>query len=297
MVENKSIFIALGVVGLLIVAVFSYMFLFDEAEVVQQPAPVPVPTPVVEPEPEPEVQAPEPEPVQEPEPELVSRPIQEPVLEPEPEPVIVEEEEQQPLFVLPAMVDSDQLIRDGVASLSGHGGIADWLAIDELIRKFVVLVDNVARGTVPRQHVAFLTPRGKFTVKGDDGETHYLDEKSYSRYDLVTEIFISLDTRRAVEFYSLVRPLFEQAFKDLGYPNRRFEDMIFIGIGRLLETPDLAQPIKLVRPSVMYKFANPRVERLSPAQKQLIRMGPKNTSVIKEKLSEIALELRKALQN
>lgn len=72
--------------------------------------------------------------------------------------------------------------------------------------------------------------------------------------------------------------------------------MIFIGIGRLLETPDLPQPIKLVRPSVMYKFANPRVERLSAAQKQLIRMGPKNIKVIKEKLSEVALELRKMLE-
>lgn len=289
MVGNKSILIALGVVGIVVIAVLSYLFLFPDEEqpvqVVQQPPPIPVESPITEPEPEPE-------PVLEPAPATEPEPEPEPVLEP-----VVVEEPQQPLFVLPAIADSDQLIRDGVASLSGHGGIADWLVVDELIRKFVVLVDNVARGNVPRQHVAFLTPRGKFEVQGDDEEIHYIDEKSYSRYDLVTEIFISLDARRAVEFYTLVKPLFQQAFNDLGYPNRRFEDMIFIGIGRLLETPDLPQPVKLVRPSVMYKFANPRVERLSAAQKQLIRMGPKNTKVIKEKLSEVALELRKALEN
>jgi|TARA_B100000315_G_scaffold256614_1_gene302944 hypothetical protein len=308
--KNKSIVIALGVAGIVIVALLGYMFLFREepqpVPVVQQPvAPVEVPVEEPEPVPEPEVE-PEPELVSEP-PEVVSEPaavVSEPaevVSEPpavvsEPEPVVVEEE-QRPLFALPAIIDSDQLIRDGVASLSGHGGITDWLGVDELIRKFVVLVDNVARGNIPRQHVPFLTPRGKFTVTAGNEEVQYLDERSYSRYDLVTEIFISLDTHKAVEFYSLVKPLFHEAFVDLGYPNRRFEDMIFISIGRLLETPDLPQPIALVQPSVMYKFANPRVERLSPAQKQLIRMGPKNTKVIKEKLSEIALELRKAMEN
>jgi len=300
MLENKPVLIAFGVVGVLVVALLGYLLFFSEDEQPVQIAQQPVPSPVEisEPEPEPLLQ---PEPIVEPEPMVESEPVlePEPILEPEPmpepEPIIVEEE-QQPLFVLPAMAESDQLIRDGVTNLTRHGGITDWLVVDELIRKFVVLVDNVARGNVPRQHIAFLTPRGKFAVTKISEETHYLDEKSYSRYDLVTEIFISLDTRRAVEFYSLIRPLFQQAFNDLGYPNRRFEDMMFIGIGRLLETPDLPQPIKLVRPSVMYKFANPRVERLSAAQKQLIRMGPKNTKVIKEKLGEIALELRKSLE-
>ena len=301
MIDNKTKLIALGVVGVLILALLGYLFLFSEEEqpvrVVQQPEPTPLQTPVDEPEPEPVVPDPVPEPVLMPEAVLAAEPelVSVPVVAPEPEPVAAPQE-QQPLFVLPAMSESDQLIRDGVTSLTDHGGITDWLIIDELIRKFVVLVDNVARGNVPRQHIGFLAPRGKFAVTGAMDETHYIDEKSYSRYDLVTEIFISIDTRRAVEFYTLVKPLFQQAFEELGYPDRRFDDVMFIGIGRLLETPDVPQPIELVQPSVVYKFANPRVERLSAAQKQLIRMGPKNTRVIKEKLSEVALELRAALE-
>jgi hypothetical protein len=45
----------------------------------------------------------------------------------------------------------------------------------------------------------------------------------------------------------------------------------------------------------MYKFEDPKLESLSAAQKQLIRMGPRNTLLLRTKISEIALELRAIL--
>jgi hypothetical protein len=58
-------------------------------------------------------------------------------------------------------------------------------------------------------------------------------------------------------------------------------------IDHLLATPDVTGPIKLTQPSVMYEFADPKLENLSAGQKALIRMGKANAAVIKTKLREL----------
>jgi hypothetical protein len=50
-------------------------------------------------------------------------------------------------------------------------------------------------------------------------------------------------------------------------------------------------PVELVRPKVMYQFANPELEELSAGQKVLIRIGPQNAAAIKAKLHELRREL------
>jgi hypothetical protein len=46
-----------------------------------------------------------------------------------------------------------------------------------------------------------------------------------------------------------------------------------------------------VQPSVYYKYADERLEKLSAGQKVLIRMGPTNAAAIKAKLRDIQAEL------
>ena len=120
--------------------------------------------------------------------------------------------------------------------------------------------------------------------------------RSYERFDNATNILLSLDTKRSVEFYLLLKPLFQQSYEELGYPSGNFDQVILSAIGRLLETPSVPESAKLIRPVVMYEYQDPRIESLSPAQKQLLRMGPKNAEAIKDKLRDIALELRSVLE-
>ena len=40
-------------------------------------------------------------------------------------------------------------------------------------------------------------------------------------------------------------------------------------------------------PGASYAFADPKIEQLAPAQKQLIRMGPENLSRVRARLLEI----------
>ena len=279
MSENRPIIIALAIVGLLIVGSIVYSVSSKESapEVVTQPVAIPEPEP---PAPEPVIEA-EPEPELEPE-QVVEAPV---------------EEEVEPAFVLPRLNDSDQLIRDGVVSLTRHEGVNTWLSPNELIRKFVAFVEGVAIGQVAKDPVRDLAPQGPFLASQISEQVYLLDSASYERYDFFSEVVVSLDARRSAEFYLLVHPMLQEAYGELGSPDKKFNDVVFKAIGRLLETPVINKPIRLLRPVVMYQFEDKKLESLSAAQKQLIRMGPKNTRALQVKLSEIALELRSLLEN
>ncbi len=279
MSENRPIIIALAIVGLLIVGFIVYSVSSKESvpEVVTQPVAIPEPEPPV---PEPVIEA-EPEPELEPE-QVVEAPV---------------EEEVEPAFVLPRLNDSDQLIRDGVVSLTRHEGVNTWLSPNELIRKFVAFVEGVAIGQVAKDPVRDLAPQGPFLASQISEQVYLLDSASYERYDFFSEVVVSLDARRSAEFYLLVHPMLQEAYGELGSPDKKFNDVVFKAIGRLLETPVINKPIRLLRPVVMYQFEDKKLESLSAAQKQLIRMGPKNTRALQVKLSEIALELRSLLEN
>jgi hypothetical protein len=81
--------------------------------------------------------------------------------------------------------------------------------------------------------------------------------------------------------------LIQRCYQDLGYPNGYFNDRLVQVIDVLLATPAPAGPVELVRPSVMYEFADPSMEARPAGQKLLIRMGPDNAKVIKSKLMEL----------
>lgn len=268
--SNRPLIITFVIVVIAIVGIIAYFMSSSEpeqevSETISIPAPPP-PKPVT-----PEPPKPEPLPVPEPPP-------------PEPE------------FVLPLLEESDPLIRDGLVTLTRHEGINEWVASPQLVRKYVAFVDNIAHGQIAKEAVRALAPEGPFLVKQIDEKTFELDPASYDRYDEFTEIAVSIDAKRAAEFYQLLRPLIENAYKELGYgEDQSFEDVTFQAIGRLLETPVIEEPIRLNRPVVMYKFEDERLENLSAAQKQLIRMGPRNTRLLQDKISEVAAELRMLL--
>jgi len=79
-------------------------------------------------------------------------------------------------------------------------------------------------------------------------------------------------------------------------PGGSMDETVYDAIGRLLEVPVVKGDIRLKRPVVMYEFADPSLEGLSAAQKQLLRMGPDHTERLQDKLSEFARALRMALE-
>jgi hypothetical protein len=78
----------------------------------------------------------------------------------------------------------------------------------------------------------------------------------------------------------------------IGNPSDSFDEKLKQAIDILLDTPEVPVPVEVFTDSVMYKFADNRLESLTAPQKQLLRTGPENMRRIKAKLREIKETLR-----
>lgn len=208
-----------------------------------------------------------------------------PVLPPEAAAPAVDEE---PLD-LPPLAASDELVRRLVARLSESPALASWLAGEELVRRFVLVVDNVAVGVLPRKEVPSLAPEERFrAIEPEEGPAR-IDPASYRRYDPAAAVVASLDSRGTVELYRRLRPLIDEASREnLGYGAEVFDETLRRAILHLLEAPVPAAPPALERRLLSYHYADPRLEELTGAQKQLLRMGPENQRRVQAKLRQLA---------
>ncbi|MEC7371084.1 MAG: DUF3014 domain-containing protein [Pseudomonadota bacterium] len=288
MADNKPILIALGIALIALVGASVYYFSSPRVEPVVEATQISIP------EPESVAVLPEPEPEAEPEPAPLLVDQTDPLPE-APLAVMEEPEPAEPDFVLPLLNGSDALIRDGLISLSRHEGINRWVSVSQLIRKFVGFTNAVANGEVVKEPLQVLGPIGSFKALKLNNDRYLMDRESFERYSMFVEIFVSLDSQRVAELYVLILPLLEQAYTELGNDDGSFNAVLFKAVGRLLETPVVEGDIGLVRPVVMYHYTDPTLEALSPAQKQLVRMGPANTRRLQSKMSDIAGQLRKIL--
>jgi hypothetical protein len=198
---------------------------------------------------------------------------------------------KEPLL-LPAvgLDESDPVVREHARALSSSPRFGQWLESKELVRKFVVAVDNIANGLSPKPHIDFWGPAGAFKVVERASGT-FIDESEYARYDPVAEVFLSLNTEAAVRFYRSLKTLIGEAYRDLGYPDTDFSDILVNAMGELLATPVVEGPIRLEKKVLSYAMVDETLEGLSQAQKQLLRMGPKNVRLIQAKIRELAAAL------
>ncbi|HEX9734608.1 MAG TPA: DUF3014 domain-containing protein [Thermoanaerobaculia bacterium] len=187
-----------------------------------------------------------------------------------------------PQLELPDLAASDAFVRSLVEGLSSHPRLAAWLVNDHLVERFVAVVDNVARGESPRVHVPFLAPEAGFAVEQEDGHP-VIAEESFRRYDLLAAAVASLDTDGAVRLYRDLAPLFEEAYAELGNPGS-FELALVAAIDRLLAVEVPEGEVELSERIDAYAFADARLERLSPAAKHLLRLGPYNAHEVQTKL-------------
>ena len=110
---------------------------------------------------------------------------------------------------------------------------------------------------------------------------------NYARYDSWVQLIESLDADRVAATYLRLYPLFQKAYEELGYPGGYFNDRLIAAIDNLIATPDVAGPVELVRPNVLYEFADPLLEARSAGQKLMLRMGPGNAARVKTQLREL----------
>jgi flagellar basal body-associated protein FliL len=191
---------------------------------------------------------------------------------------------------LPALNDSDPVVRDSLVGVFGRGPVEQFLVPQNVVRHIVVTVDNL-----PRHKVAVelrpVKPTAGQMVSAGQGEVTTLSEANFERYASLVRVVQGTDVKALAVVYGRLYPLFQQAYEDLGYPGKYFNDRLVEVIDHLLQTPEVPAPIPLVQPKVMWEYADASLENRSAGQKLLIRMGPQNARIIKAKLREFRAEI------
>ncbi len=110
-------------------------------------------------------------------------------------------------------------------------------------------------------------------------------EDNAKRYAAFVDFVDKVDAATAVDLYIGAYPLFQQAYENLGFGKRYFNDRLVEVIDVLLRTPEPSGPLAVQllevkgphqpqRPWVRYEFVDERLQGLPAGQKILLRMGP-----------------------
>ena len=194
------------------------------------------------------------------------------------------------LVPLPALDDSDGYFLLEISSAFGPA-IESLLVREGVIDRLVASIDSLTRGELPEQIRPVGGLQDAFAADPGSDDTTVLGINSYARYDgLVAQIYYA-DIDAVYDTYLRFYPLFQKAYERLGYPNAYFNDRLIEVIDHLLATPEPEGPIVLVRPNVLFEFADPDLEALSSGQKLMLRMGPDNAATLKRLLVKFRQKL------
>lgn len=187
---------------------------------------------------------------------------------------------------LPALDASDAAVLAALASVFGDGSLVAYVQPERVVRRIVVTVDNLPRATAPPAHWPVKPIAGALATAGS-GARLTLAPANATRYAAYVRLLESVDTKRFVEFYRRHYPLFQQAYRELGYPDGNFNDRAVEAIDTLAATPTLPAPPLLVQPKVFLQYAERDLETLPIGQRTLLRIGPENAARVKTKLAEL----------
>ncbi len=191
---------------------------------------------------------------------------------------------------LPALDDSDANVAAALVSLANGGDLRAWLVPQQIIQRIVATIDSLPRRGLSTFMLPARTPKGSFiTAGGDAGVT--MSDRNIERYAPYMQVVESVDTKKLVAWYVHAYPLFQEAYRQLGYPKGYFNDRLIVVIDNLLDAPDRVQPAALAPSKSFYAYVDPSLESLSAGQKLLLRVGPANEAKLKAKLREIRASL------
>ena len=210
---------------------------------------------------------------------------------PAPPPESAPGEAAAPAAPLPTLATSDAVLRREAAGLSDARAWRRGLASRDLLERFVLAVVQVSEGTSPRKPLVRLVPSARFRVQTAGGGRITTDPASYTRYDEVARVIAALDAQACAALYRRFEPLVDEVHAGLGAPDTPLRDVLGRAAAELLVAPRVIGEPELVFHVNHYRYADPNLERLSGAQKLVLRTGPANARRIQDKLREIALAL------
>lgn len=189
-------------------------------------------------------------------------------------------------IIPPDDIDPNLSATEQVATLVGTPRFEAMFVPEDFVKKVVATVDSLARQDIAARMNPAKKPAGEFVTAGS-GDAIVLGAANFARYTPWIELVNSLDADATAALYKRLYPQFQSAYENLGNPDGYFNDRVIEVIDHLLSAPNALATIALVRPNVLYEFADPALEAESAGRKLLLRMGPGNAASVKAKLKEI----------
>ncbi|WP_284333598.1 DUF3014 domain-containing protein [Dyella flagellata] len=187
---------------------------------------------------------------------------------------------------LPDLADSDASVREAMQGLV-HGGNLGSLLQSQIIARVVATVDALPRHSMGSTNILPLrTPKGAVQTAQANGAT-VISAGNAERYAPYMTVLADVDPHALVAWYKHNYPLFQQAYRELGYPRGYFNDRLVVAIDDMLVAPDGQGQAAVVRSGAHYHFVDPQLQSLSNGQKLMIRLGPQNEQQFKAKLRMI----------
>ncbi|HKJ05416.1 MAG TPA: DUF3014 domain-containing protein [Geopsychrobacteraceae bacterium] len=226
--------------------------------------------------------------MEEPTPEPVKPVVKYPV--PKREPVAEQPSETEQAEVVveppPSLLESDKTLQETLNRMLKEQKLLALLHLKNFIQRFVVTVDRMTEKQLSQHHLPVTAPEGKFQVSGGS-----ISPQNANRYTPYLQLIETIGIDPAVSIYVYYYELFQEAYRELGAPQAHFNDRFVVVIDHLLETPDVKEPIGVIQPMIVYKFADPELEGLSAGQKLLLRIGADNRAKVKAILENLRRKL------
>jgi hypothetical protein len=201
-------------------------------------------------------------------------------------PIEQAKQEQKPPAAL-FLKDSNPAAQSALTSIFGANALSQFFRVDNFVRRFVATFDALPREKASQNLMPLKPVSGRFLTTRAGANTAAIAPENAARYTALVQLFARMDARKLVNAYANHYGLFQEAYRELGYPKGYFNDRLVACIDSLLATPDVPGPIALIQPKVQYEFARPELEALPAGQKAMLRIGPDNARIVKAKLREV----------
>ena len=191
-----------------------------------------------------------------------------------------------PAEPLPALAESDKAIAAALATAIDSDAFARMMVNQDFVRRFVITVDNLPRKSYSQRLSPMKPIPGEFSVSRSQ-EALRISPQNVERYALAVRALEAVNSEKLVAAYVRYYPLFQEAYKEQGYPNAYFNDRLVQALDTMIAAPESPGQLALRQPKVLYEYADPALEGLPAGQRIMLRMGPENAARVKVKLREI----------
>jgi hypothetical protein len=190
---------------------------------------------------------------------------------------------------LPSLDTSDHFVAGLVAALSQNPTLARLLTTSGLVRATTLAVVQIGQGRTPAEPLKVLRPSSRLSILGSGAGR--IDPRSYVRWDPIVAALTSVSPADASQLYVNVKPLFDQAYIELGHPGGDFDTAIAQAIRTLGEVPLTAQDSQVLRRTNYLEYEDPALRALPAVQKQFLLIGPENRRRVMDWLHQVAEKL------